>query len=81
MLSAALRDAREVTGASGSEPPQELAAKWEAEQLPGQKEAIEVKIAELETQAEAMDIRVFHENMFFKKKISATHHASAWGLV
>ena len=25
--------------------------------------------------------RVFHENMFFKKKISATHHASAWGLV
>ena len=56
MLSAALRDAREVTGASGSEPPQELAAKWEAEQLPGQKEASEVKIAELETQAEAMDI-------------------------
>ena len=26
-------------------------------------------------------IRVFHENMFFQKKISATHHASAWGLV
>ena len=26
-------------------------------------------------------IRVFHENMFFKKKIIATHHASAWGLV
>ena len=26
-------------------------------------------------------IRVFHKNMFFKKKISATHHASAWGLV
>ena len=26
-------------------------------------------------------IRVFHENMFFRKKISATHHASAWGLV
>ena len=24
-------------------------------------------------------IRVFHENMFFRKKISATHHASAWG--
>ena len=55
VLSAALREAREVTGASGSEPPQELAARWEAEQLPGQKEAIEVKIAELETQAEAMD--------------------------
>ena len=28
-----------------------------------------------------MIIRVFHKNMFFKKKISATHHASAWGLV
>ena len=55
VLAAALREAREVTGASGSEPPQELAARWEAEQLPGQKEAIEVKIAELQTQAEAMD--------------------------
>ena len=55
VLSAALREAREVTGASGSEPPQELVARWEAEQLPGQKEAIDVKIAELETQAEAMD--------------------------
>ena len=30
---------------------------------------------------EKLDSRVFHENMFFKKKISATHHASAWGLV
>ena len=26
-------------------------------------------------------IRVYRENMFFKKKISATHNASAWGLV
>ena len=25
--------------------------------------------------------RVFHKNMLFKKKISATHYASAWGLV
>ena len=25
--------------------------------------------------------RVYHENMFFKKEISTTHHASAWGLV
>ena len=29
----------------------------------------------------SMSSRVFHENMFFQKKISATHHASAWGLV
>ena len=29
-----------------------------------------------------MGIRVFHQNMFFQQqKISATHHASAWGLV
>ena len=28
-----------------------------------------------------VNTRVFHENMFFQKKISATHHASAWGLV
>ena len=26
-------------------------------------------------------IRVYRENMFFKEKISATHNASAWGLV
>ena len=26
-------------------------------------------------------LRVYRENMFFKKKISATHNASAWGLV
>ena len=26
-------------------------------------------------------IRVYRENMFFKIKISATHNASAWGLV
>ena len=29
----------------------------------------------------AMQVRVFHENMFFRKKISATHYALAWGLV
>ena len=29
----------------------------------------------------SMIIRVYRENMFFKKKISATHNASAWGLV
>ena len=28
-----------------------------------------------------LPIRVFHENMFFKMKISATHRALAWGLV
>ena len=28
-----------------------------------------------------MRIRVYRENMFFKKKISANHNASAWGLV
>lgn len=55
VLAAVLREAREVTGASGSEAPQALQARWEAEQLPSQKEAIEVKITELETQAEAMD--------------------------
>ena len=26
-------------------------------------------------------IRVFHKNMFSKKKISGTHHALAWRLV
>ena len=25
--------------------------------------------------------RMFHENMFFQKKISSTHNPSAWGLV
>ena len=29
----------------------------------------------------AVCTRVYRENMFFKKKISATHNASAWGLV
>ena len=28
-----------------------------------------------------MHSRVYRESMFFKKKISATHNASAWGLV
>ena len=30
---------------------------------------------------DSIHIRVFHKNMFFKIKISATHHALAWGLV
>ena len=34
-----------------------------------------------EKPSNAMDTRVYRENMFFKKKISATHNASAWGLV
>ena len=28
-----------------------------------------------------IDNRVYHENMFFKNKISTTHHASAMGLI
>ena len=30
---------------------------------------------------QALSSRVYHENMFFQKEISTTHHASAWGLV
>ena len=43
LLGAALREARAATGGSGSEPPIDVANKWREGNLPGQKEAIEVR--------------------------------------
>ena len=42
LLGAALREARAATGGAGNEPPIDVANKWREENLPGQKEAIEV---------------------------------------
>ena len=54
-LGAALREAREATGSGGNEAPQELAARWAEQGLPGQKEAIEVMVAELQNEADSME--------------------------
>ena len=43
LLGAALREARAATGGAGSEPPIDVANKWREGNLPGQKEAIEVR--------------------------------------
>ena len=54
-LGAALREAREATGSAGNEAPPELAARWAEQGLPGQKEAIEVMVAELQNEADSME--------------------------
>ena len=45
------------------------------------READKKKHFKQDKEAAYLVIRVFHKNAFSKKKISATHHASAWGLV
>jgi len=55
LLGSALREARAATGGAGSEPPIDVANRWREENLPGQKEAVEVMLAELEMEAEALD--------------------------
>ena len=44
LLGSTLREARVATGAAGTEPPINVTNKWREEDLPGQKEAIEVTV-------------------------------------
>jgi len=55
VLSAALREAKASTGSVATEPPAEVSARWEQEQFPSQREAIEVLAQELRAEADCMD--------------------------
>ena len=44
LLGSTLREARVATGGAGTEPPINVTNKWREEDLPGQKEAIEVTV-------------------------------------
>ena len=59
LLGSALREARAATGGAGSEPPIDVANRWREENLPGQKEAVEVTEKVVWTQPSTLAKAVF----------------------